>query len=255
MAQQRRHKKRRRNRGRFPGLYRLVSVILILAAIVAACVIFFRVGEITVQGNTRYTAQQIIDVTGVETGDNLFGVNKSKVARELLARLPYIQSVSVRRKLPDTLMITVSEGTAAAAIAQGGKWWLVGPDGKLLEEAKAAPQGCAQVTGLVPLAPAVGTYLAAEESQMERVENLRTLLSALAETGLLERVETIDLSAQYQILFRCDGRFDVSISTTLEKGMDYWVRRFAAYMDDPAVAENQSYNVKIQDGEVRFIPQ
>lgn len=255
MAQQRRHKKRRRNRGRFPGLYRLVSVILILAAIVAACVIFFRVEEVTVQGNTRYTDQQIIEVAGVEVGDNLFGVNKSRVARELLAKLPYIQSVSVRRKLPDTLAITVSEGRAAAAIAQGGRWWLLGVDGKLLEEAASAPQDCAQVTGLTPLAPAVGTYLAAEEAQAGRVENLRALLSALAETGLLERVESIDLSSEFEMVFRCDGRFNVYLSTTLEKGTGHWVRRFATHMDNPALAENQSYDVKIRDGEVRFIPQ
>lgn len=254
MAQERRHKKRRRNRARFPGLYRLVSVILILAALVAACVIFFRVEEITIQGNTRYTDQQIIEAAGIERGKNLFSVNKSRVARELLGKLPYIQSVSVRRKLPDTLSITVSEGNAAAAIAQGGKWWLVGINGKLLEEANSAPQNCAQVIGLTPLAPAVGTYLAAEEAQAAKVENLQALLPSLAETELLERVESIDLSEDYEVVFQCDGRFTVSLSTTLEKGMDYWVRRFAAYVDAPGVAENQSYDVKIRDGEVRFIP-
>lgn len=252
MAQERRHKKRRRRRGRHPSLYRLVSVVLILAAVIGALVIFFRVGQVTVQGNARYTAQEIIDVAGVKTGDNLFGVNKAQVARELLGRLPYIQSVSVRRLLPDTLSITVTEGEAAAAVSDGSRWWLMGSDGKLLEET-SGPGDHPAVTGLAPLAPAVGTYLAAEEAQQGKVEDLKTLLTALEENGLLATTTAIDLSADYEVVFRCDGRFTVYLSTTLEKGMDHWVRRFALYRDHPSVLENQAYDVYIRDGEpVRF---
>ena len=60
MAQQRRHQSRRRRRGRFSGLYRLLSVLAAAAAIAVACVVFFRVNEVTVAGNSRYTAEEII---------------------------------------------------------------------------------------------------------------------------------------------------------------------------------------------------
>lgn len=253
MAQERRHKKRRRRRGRFPGLYRLVSAILILAAIVAACVIFFRVDEIVVQGNGRYSAQEIVEVAGVEKGDNLFTVNKSRVARELRSKLPYIQAVSVRRLFPDTISITVTEGAAVAAIQEGGRWWLMGSAGKLLEEA-SSPGNCPTVTGLTPLAPAPGTYLAAEEAQQGKVEVLEELLTSLEERELLKDVSSIDLTEDYEVCFVCEERFTVYLSTTLEDGIDYWVKRFAVYKEQPSVEENQSYNVFIRDGElVRFV--
>ena len=55
--QQRRHNSKKRRRGRHPGLYKALSAVLILAAVAAACVIFFRVSQVEVRGNRRYTAQ------------------------------------------------------------------------------------------------------------------------------------------------------------------------------------------------------
>ena len=54
---------------------------------VAACAVFFRVGEIQVTGNSRYTAQEIIDVTGVKVGDNLFLLDRARLAREIQSRV------------------------------------------------------------------------------------------------------------------------------------------------------------------------
>lgn len=254
MPKQRRHKARRRPRGRFPGLYKAVSAVLIAAAVVAACAVFFRVGDIQVTGNSRYTAQEIIDVAGVERGDNLFTLSAAGISRELQNRLPYIRAVSVRRLLPDTLSITVTEGKAVAAVAQGSKWWLMDGDGKLLEEG-TSPGACATVTGVTPLAPAIGTHLAAGEEQAGRVENLRVLLAALGENGLLDDLNSVELSEDYRLTFVCRERFTVHISPTLEKGMEYWLKRFAAALNDPNVAENQDYTVEIMDDQrLRFIP-
>lgn len=255
MAEQRRRRKgKKQKRTRRSGLYTVVSAVLILAALVAACTVFFRVDQVIVQGNSRYTAQEIIDVAGVKTGDNLFALRSAKLSRELRGRLPYIRTVSVRRLLPDTLSITVTEGRAAAAVAQEGKWWLMDADGKLLEQA-AARGGLPMVTGIEPLAPAVGTYLAAGEEQSDRVARLKELLQGLSDNGLVDKLGNVDLTEDYRVSFDYDSRFTVHIDPASEKGMSYWLRRFKAALEDPRVDANQSYSVEIMDGErLRFIP-
>ncbi len=258
MAQQqrRRPRYRKRRRGRHPGLYKALSAVLILAAVVVACAVFFRVSQIEVEGNSRYSDQEIIDVAGVEVGENLFSIRGARVSRNLQSHLPYIRTVSVRRHLPNALTIAVTESQVRAAVPQGGVWWLMDEDGKLLEQA-SAPGGYATVTGLVPLAPAVGTYLAAGEEEESRVDDLEELLTALAEGGLADRLDRVDLSEDYRITFVLDGRFTVHISPTLEKGMAYWLRRLPQYLEHDSVARNpsQSYTVEIMDGtRVRFIP-
>ncbi len=254
MAQQQRRNRKKRRRGRHPGLYKALSAVLILAAVAAACIIFFRVETVEVHGNQRYTAQEIIDIAGVKPGDNLIALRGGAISRALQSRLPYIRTVSVGRLLPSTLSITVTEGKAVGAIAQGGKWWLLDEDGKLLEEA-SAPGSCAKVTGLTPLAPAVGTYLAAGEEERWRVEELKELLGGLSSNGLADKLTSVDLSQDYRLTFRLDSRFTVHISPALEKGMDYWLRRLAAALRDPKVDANQSYTVEIMDDtRIRFIP-
>ena len=57
MARQRRHKRSVRRRGRFSGLYKVLSIMLAAGAIAAACIVFFRVNTMEVEGNVRYTAQ------------------------------------------------------------------------------------------------------------------------------------------------------------------------------------------------------
>lgn len=253
MPQQRRHNKRRRTRGRFPGLYKAVSAVLILAAVAAACAVFFRVEEIQVVGNSRYSAQEIIDVTGVKIGDNLFMLDRAKLARGIQNRLPYIRTVSIRRALPDGLVITVTEGKAVAAVAYEGSWWLMDSGGKLLESAPSAGDR-ATITGISPLAPAAGTNLATAEAQRPRLARLRELLAALEENGLLERLDSVDLSEDYLVRFGLDGQFSVELSAAPEKGMNYWIRRLAAAVEDPAVAANQKYRVDITDNKtLRFI--
>ena len=68
MARQRRHSRPSRRRGRFGGLYKALSVLMITAAIIVACVVFFRVNAIQVEGNVRYTPEEIIDASGIEWG-------------------------------------------------------------------------------------------------------------------------------------------------------------------------------------------
>ena len=47
---------RRRRRGRFSFLTKLLCILLIAGAVVAALTIFFKVQSITVSGNARYTS-------------------------------------------------------------------------------------------------------------------------------------------------------------------------------------------------------
>ena len=59
----RKHSKRRRGGGGF--LYKLLSVLLICTAIILAMTLFFRVDNIVVTGQNRYTAEEIQAACGL----------------------------------------------------------------------------------------------------------------------------------------------------------------------------------------------
>ena len=86
----RKHRRRRRRRGSLGPLLRVLSVLLMAIAIVAALTLFFKVNQVSVSGNERYSAQEIIEVSGVEQGDNLILMDKYRIAEKLYTKLPYI---------------------------------------------------------------------------------------------------------------------------------------------------------------------
>lgn len=92
----RRHSNRRRRRGNFGFLYKLLSVLVICAAVVMALTLFFRVDTIEVTGTERYTEKDVIEASGIQLGDNLFLLNKYEAARSIAEQLPYIDIEDIR---------------------------------------------------------------------------------------------------------------------------------------------------------------
>lgn len=215
MAAQRRHNRRRRARGRFRGLYRVLAVLLVLAAVTAACIVFFRIQTIRVEGAARYAEAEIVRASGLKTGDYLALMDPVRIQRQLRAQLPYIERVSVHRVLPDAVVITVEECAVAAALQDRDQWWLVNAAGKLLEAVPQA-QGCPVVTGVTLLTPAVGVPAIVSDQEENRWSCALELLSALEARGELTRLNSLDCGSTGVFTARYDGRYTLLLPTTIE---------------------------------------
>ncbi len=208
----RRNKRKQRRRGRFGFLYKVLSIAIILVAVIMGCAVFFRVDKIEVSGQSRYTAEQIIEAAEVEQGDNLFALDKFKTSKQILTRLPYIDGVSISRRLPDGLMISVTECAPAAAIEAEGAWWILNAGGKFLERTDInGATGLAVITGLTPIAPMVGTKLEVSEEQAAKLGSLSKLFQALESRSMTAQTGSFDLTADNVILMGYTNRFTVKL--------------------------------------------
>ena len=186
------------------------------------------------EGNHRYSREEIVEVAGIGQGDNLYAWNKFRVAERLLQTLPYIGEVSIRRVLPSTVVITVSEWDAVARVlpydepeepeetgegtggepeeeplAAAQEPWLISVKGKLLESAGADSQAM-EVQGLTALLPQAGEPLAVPQGQQARLDGLLGLLAALEEAGMTGEVSQVDLGST-QMELRYADRFTVKL--------------------------------------------
>lgn len=207
----RRHTRRRRHHRGFGLLYKLLSVVVISAAIVVALTLFFKVDSITVSGVTQYSSEEIIAASGVETGDNLFLLNKYEISDSIRAQLPYVSSISIRRRWPDTLVIEVTDGVQGGVIQQDGTYWVISSSGKLLGTQSEAGSG-AQIQGITLDAPKVGSQIAAVEGQERRLTQLLALLAALDAKGMLQGCKGIDFSENTVISMDYADRFTVKFA-------------------------------------------
>ena len=80
--------------------------ILLLAAVLCGvgfyCVsVFCRATHIEVTGSTRYAAEDIIEAAGI--GEDIFTISQKALNERITALCPYIECVTLHRRLPDTL--------------------------------------------------------------------------------------------------------------------------------------------------------
>lgn len=245
-------KKRRRykKRGRFGFLYKVLSVIALAAALFMGATVFFRVEQVEVTGNVRYDAAQIEQASGVAHGDNLFRLNKYDTAARIRRTLPYIESVNIRRRLPDTLIFNVNECVAAAQLTNGEGGWLISSSGKLLDWSDTAHP--LRVVGIDPVLPEVGTAMTVKPDYQTRADSLVALLQALETNGMLSRATRLDLGNITHIRMELDDRFTVKLPVNgdfayLLAAMDKAIQSLEPY-------ERGSLDLTVKDYTVVFSP-
>lgn len=86
------------------------------------------------------------------------------------------------------------------------------------------------MTGLTVLSPWAGEQMAVPQSQQERLETLKKLLSALERAGMLEQVGSIDLTHSTWISMVYRERFEARIP--LDKDLDHSLGVLALAVED-----------------------
>lgn len=132
---------------------------MICGAIVAALSLFFKADQIFVTGTSRYSQQQVLQASGIRQGGNLFLLNKHQAAAAITDQLPYVESVRIRRQLPNALRIEITECTHPLALEQDGALWLLNGNGKLIDKLQPGQgESCPLVTGLTLTSPQLASW-------------------------------------------------------------------------------------------------
>ena len=224
LRQKQKRKAKRRTRKRIsPETWkRLLIMGGIVVAVVLSMVIFFRVQTIEVVGNNYYTPEEIMQSAGVAAGDNLLTLSRGSVAGNIMAQLPYIESVRVTRELPDTLVLTVSElATTYAVTDTEGDCYLITANGKVTEKIEAREaKSHIQVTELLIDPPTVGEMIqvhAAEDEALAAQGQFNALTSTLSEiedAELVKQIVSVSIPSSYRITVSYEGRFEVDLGNT-----------------------------------------
>ncbi len=104
--------------------------------------------NVLVETDGRLTESMIEQFGGIERGENIFAVSIAEI-RERLENIPIVRQVEVRRSLPDTLNIRISERVALAYIesTHGNYRMALDRDGIVIGPARR-DRGLPTVTGL-----------------------------------------------------------------------------------------------------------
>lgn len=153
------------NRGKL--ILQLTTVVAVVLALSFGISIFFKVETITVSGAQKYDAWTVKQASGIQIGDNLLSFGEAKAAGKIKTALPYVQSVRIGIKLPDTVNIEIKELDVVYAIKDAvEQWWLITSSGRVVDKADSATAGgYTQVLGVKLATPVAGQQAVAQEEQ------------------------------------------------------------------------------------------
>lgn len=187
------------------------KMLISVAVVLLLLVVLFRVDTFEVEGNVRYSAEEVAEASGITVGDVLMGVNKTQTASRILAGLPYVETVTISKRLPGTVRFEVTECSAAGqARSHTGIIWLMTREGELLERLDEAPDSAyPEIVGTQLDVPISGD--AAVFDDPLRGKTGLEILAAVCDAGLSDVVTKIDVEELSQVTVWYEDRLEVQL--------------------------------------------
>lgn len=199
-TRRRQNKKRRlKNSVRRALLAFCLLVVLLAFGVTLSLTVFFKTETVTAQGSGIYTEEEIAEASGINSGNNLFLINTDEIEDNITRRLPYIGEVTIKRELPNTVNITVSDTAASYAIAnEDGTYILLDSNFKVLESAASQnPADTILISNVQIDSADPGVTIVFSDDAIQ--QRLAEMANAVAKTGMTQATEiyTTGVSSNY----------------------------------------------------------
>ena len=254
--------------------FKFLIMLAVVAVIVLSMVIFFKVKHIYVEvtpptgedGQTEshsyYTAEDIILASGINLDENLLSLRKATVASRIRIALPYIDEIQIKKKLPGTVIITVSEFNVTYGIRDSqDQWWLMSREGRILEQADDQEiKRHLTITGMTIVPPQPGDFLkpaAADGADLNELAAKRSsavaVLQALEPMSYVKQIDSVDLSTSYDILLRYGSQYEIRLGTTEE--LEYKLQYLGAVLEELGKDKSGTIDLTFtEDKDAHFLP-
>lgn len=201
--------------------YILLSIVLCFIFVVTCMALFLKIENIEVYGNNRYKMEQIIESSGITVGQNLYAINKKTARSAIMTDYPYIDSVTIRRKLPATLTFRVTEELPKYYTEICGEYFILSDTLRVLERCDELVMDEEQP--LVKLLMSdINSAVVGEQITFDKVltfEYLLDFIQALKGHDVTKHITEIDLSRKYNIYVMYQDRFEIYLGDSTDMDM------------------------------------
>lgn len=196
-----------------------ILLVILITGIVLSLTVFFKSEQIEVEGSAHYSNQEIIDASGLTLGENLFLSDKKTGEEKIKQALPYVEEAKIDIRIPDTMVIHITEAQPAYVIAQGKEFVVISSEGRVLERISKNTYDAPVIKGC--------TLEKAEVGNAAQVKN-KNIMPILNEvTEVLQKnefngIREIDVSSTANITLNYADRIQIVLG--MPEDIDYKIR-------------------------------
>ena len=192
---------------RFLTAFSIFFVIAVISVMLSLTV-FFKTERIIVTGETRYARDEIVELSGIETGENIFLCDKAAASKKIVDALPFVAEANVGFVIPNAITIEIVEEVPSYVIGYSDGYYILGENGRILEKTADNYYNLPVVHGTEMATNVIGEYA---DFTDEDITNILNRLVNVLEAYEFDKVTVIDISDTANIKFVYDDRITVII--------------------------------------------
>ncbi|MCI8601229.1 MAG: FtsQ-type POTRA domain-containing protein [Oscillospiraceae bacterium] len=229
--------RRHRYKKNYTLYYIMLAALLTITGVTLSLTVFFNIQTITVTGSSLYTEQQVLDILDAQVGDNLLRLNTKRVQQNARQRLTSAESVTLKRRFPNTLEVQIEDAVVASQVVSGGKAYQVSSGGRIVDILPESVAGVltvfgpdlSRMTAGEELADLVGKFAppegadaetqkaaaAVQEEQRQLLDSVVILQREIAACGQAD-ISVLDVRESLSLRLYYQNRFEVALGTLSE---------------------------------------
>lgn len=181
--------KKKKNRKKIKRIIKYFAILLILVSgcLYAMLSPIFQIQEIEVENENIITKEQIISLSEIQLGENIFRINKKETIHKIKQNA-YIESVSIKRKFPDKIVISIQERMPTFMLEFGNAYLYLNNQGYILEASNQEIQ-VPKIKGYKLMAEKCTPGNRLEKDDLEKLEDVLKIME-VAKSNELEDIIT-----------------------------------------------------------------
>lgn len=206
VQKRRKARQRKARRRRLKICFVFFLLIATVAFAIMCFTVLFPVKRISVSGSELYSKAEIIKASGLTTDDNLLTLSQEKIEQKIRESLPYVDSVRIKRNLPDAVVLTVTDAKEYSCFKISDEYFIVSENGYVLSSRPEIPENVFEiaVSGVNCEVGKAVEYKNSAESEL-----VKTLVSLLNKKEI--NIDKIDVSNILNITLEIENKFTVNL--------------------------------------------
>jgi len=123
-----------------------VFAVFVLAGVTAIFLFltnqyFFKIKNINISENDKYSYDQILKASGINMGEELYGIDLKKAKTKIKEMLTYTESVNITQIPPSTINIDIKTEKGFFGVMLGGDYYIISQNFKVIDKIKIVGNG------------------------------------------------------------------------------------------------------------------
>lgn len=203
----------RRRKLRTWVLYSLMVIAVLGVGVALSLTVLFKIDSVEVIGDTRYDKEQIISLSGVENGQNLFLCKTKEGSAAIEHAMPYIESAEITRTLPSKIGIHITEAVPVGLVEYQGSYVVTSSSGKVLELVDTPLEDLPIIKGMEIRSADVGSQMEYEDASVKDI--LENITEAITLTGMMD-IKEIDLTVPTNPKLNYQNRITIKLGQPID---------------------------------------